>query len=94
MERPRLDGGAAGPPVVVETPDDGTAQTIFDGYVLSHKVHLETGVTASTLDVWGQDASVLMGLEDKARWWQRRLASCWATAWAKCLHIMPHATSY
>lgn len=52
---------------ITATPDDGTPQTIFDGYVLSHKVHLETGVTASTLDVWGQDASILMSLEDKAR---------------------------
>ena len=52
---------------VTATPEGGTPQRIFDGYVLSHKVHLETGITSSTLDVWGQDASVLMSLEDKAR---------------------------
>src|SRR5262249_23687840 len=35
------------------------AQCIFDGYVLSHRIHLETGATKSTLAVWGQDASWL-----------------------------------
>lgn len=54
---------------VTATPDGGEPQCIFDGYVLSHHVHMQTGVTASTLDVWGQDASVLMGLEEKVREW-------------------------
>ncbi|MGH7881247.1 MAG: phage late control D family protein, partial [Candidatus Binataceae bacterium] len=54
---------------VVATPDGGSAQCIFDGYVLSHKLHLETGTTGSTLEVWGQDASWLMNLEEKAREW-------------------------
>jgi hypothetical protein len=54
---------------VVATPDGGAAQCIFDGYVLSHKLHLETGTTGSTLEVWGQDASWLMNLEEKAREW-------------------------
>ena len=45
------------------------AQCIFDGYVLSHKVHLETGVTNSTFTVWGQDASWLMNLTEKVREW-------------------------
>ena len=35
-------------------------QCIFDGYVLSQKLHLETGLTNSTITVWGQDASWLM----------------------------------
>jgi phage protein D len=52
------------------TPDGGgAAQCIFDGYVLSHKVHLLAGVTAATVTVWGQDASVLMGLQEKTREW-------------------------
>jgi hypothetical protein len=54
---------------VVVNPDGSTPQCIFDGYVLSHKIHLETGTTASTLQVWGQDASWLMNLEEKAREW-------------------------
>ncbi|HEY1431479.1 MAG TPA: contractile injection system protein, VgrG/Pvc8 family [Stellaceae bacterium] len=45
------------------------AQCIFDGYVLSQKVHLETGITNSTLVVWGQDASWLMNLEEKVKEW-------------------------
>lgn len=44
-------------------------QCIFDGYVLSHRLHLETGVTASTLEVWGQDASWLMNLDEKVKEW-------------------------
>lgn len=55
---------------VVVTPADGSPSScIFDGFVLSHKVHLEAGVTSSTLEVWGQDASVLMGVEEKVREW-------------------------
>lgn len=49
--------------------EDGPAQCLFDGFVLSHKVHLETGITASTLKVWGQDAEWLMNLEEKVREW-------------------------
>jgi phage protein D len=44
-------------------------QCIFDGYVLSQKLHLESGTTASTLQIWGQDASWLMNLEEKTREW-------------------------
>jgi len=54
---------------VVATPDGQSPQCIFDGYVLSHKLHLETGITASTLQVWGQDASWLMNLEEKVKEW-------------------------
>jgi phage protein D len=45
------------------------SQCIFDGYVLSHKVPLETGTTRSLLTVWGQDASWLMNLQEKTREW-------------------------
>jgi hypothetical protein len=54
---------------VVVTTDGGSPQCIFDGYVLSHKLHVETGTTGSTLQVWGQDASWLMNLDEKAREW-------------------------
>ncbi|MCY1078702.1 phage late control D family protein [Archangium lansingense] len=54
--------------VVVEV-EDRPAECIFDGYVLSHKLHLQRGTVASTLQVWGQDASWLMNLEEKAREW-------------------------
>jgi phage protein D len=54
---------------VVVTPEGQSGQCIFDGYVLSHKLHLETGTTASTLQVWGQDASWLMNLEEKVKEW-------------------------
>ena len=55
---------------VVATPASGNAsQCIFDGYVLSHKIHLESGITASTVEVTAQDASVLMGLSDVTKEW-------------------------
>jgi phage protein D len=54
---------------VIATPEDKPDECIFDGYVLAHKLHLETGITESTLQVWGQDASWLMNLEEKAREW-------------------------
>jgi phage protein D len=54
---------------VVATPDGGAAQCIFDGFVLSHKLHIQTGVVNSTLEVWGQDASWLMNLEEKVKEW-------------------------
>jgi phage protein D len=55
-----LGGGGSGAPA---------AQCIFDGYVLAHKIHLETGTTNSTLTVWGQDASWLMNLTENVKEW-------------------------
>ena len=54
---------------VVATVADTAPQCIFDGYILSHKLHLETGVTASHLEVQAQDASWPMSLEEKTREW-------------------------
>ncbi len=54
---------------VVATPEDKEPACIFDGYVLSHKLHLQTGTTGSTLQIWGQDAAWLMNLEEKVREW-------------------------
>ncbi len=54
---------------IVATAQGQAPECIFDGYVLSHKLHLETGITASTLQVWGQDASWLMNLEEKVKEW-------------------------
>jgi phage protein D len=54
---------------VVATPKGGASECIFDGYLLSHKLHLQPGVTASTLQAWGQDASWLLNLEEKVHEW-------------------------
>jgi phage protein D len=54
---------------LVATPEGKPDECIFDGYVLSHKLHLETGTASSSLKVFGQDASWLMNLEEKAREW-------------------------
>lgn len=54
---------------VVVTPQDGAPTCIFDGYVLSHKVHMQSGVRAAWLEMYAQDASWLMKLEEKTREW-------------------------
>lgn len=54
---------------VVATPDGGQASCIFDGCVLSHKIHLERSATASTLKVWGQDVTCLMNLKEVVKAW-------------------------
>ncbi|WP_050420617.1 phage late control D family protein [Bradyrhizobium tropiciagri] len=67
-------GGTAGPLGAVASALGGgsafsAAQCIFDGYVLSQKLRLETGVTNSTASIWGQDASWLMSQTEKSREW-------------------------
>jgi phage protein D len=54
---------------LVVTADGQPPECIFDGYVLSHKLHLDRGITASTLEVWGQDASWLMNLTETTKEW-------------------------
>jgi hypothetical protein len=54
---------------VVATPDGKPDACIFDGYILSHRIHLDRGTTAATLRVWGQDASCLMNLKDRVKEW-------------------------
>lgn len=54
---------------VVAAGPDGGDQCIFDGYVLTHKVHLPSGTSGATVEVWGQDASVLMELTETVKEW-------------------------
>ena len=44
-------------------------QCIFDGYVLSWRLHLDRASTASTIDIWAQDASWLMNVDDHVVEW-------------------------
>jgi len=64
-------GGAAG--AVSSALGAGAAppadQCVFDGYVLSQKLHLETGITNSSIAVWGQDACWLMNQAERVREW-------------------------
>lgn len=57
---------------VVVTPEGGTAACIFDGYVLSHKIHLDRGTVSASLQVWGQDASCLMNIKDQVKRWTEK----------------------
>lgn len=52
---------------VVVSVDGQPDACILDGYVLAHSIHLDSGTTASTAQVWGQDASCLMNLVEKTK---------------------------
>src|SRR6266545_3625678 len=54
---------------VVATVEGAAPECIFDGYVLANRLHVETGTTNASLEVWGQDASWLMNLEEKVKEW-------------------------
>src|SRR6266545_261638 len=54
---------------VVAQQESQDGQCIFDGVILSHKLHLEAGAVASELQIWGQDSSWLMNLEEKVKEW-------------------------
>jgi phage protein D len=54
---------------VVVSVDGKPPECIFDGYVLSHKLHLDRGMIAGRLVVWGQDTSWLMDLTENAKEW-------------------------
>jgi len=48
---------------------DGQAQCLIDGYVLAQTVHLDTGTSASTIKVWGQDATWMMNTTEQVKEW-------------------------
>src|SRR5215472_5762453 len=52
----------------VLTAGDST-ECVFDGYVLSWRLHLDRASTDSTIQVWAQDASWLMNINDVVREW-------------------------
>lgn len=54
---------------VVASPDDGDSQCIFDGYILQHRLQLDPGTTDAHLNVWGQDASWLMNVQETVQEW-------------------------
>jgi hypothetical protein len=54
---------------VVITPTRRSPQCVFDGYVLAWRLHLDRTSSASTIDVWAQDASWLMSKGDAIREW-------------------------
>lgn len=46
-----------------------TPQCVFDGYVLAWRLHLARASTSSAVDIWAQDASWLMNLDDRVTEW-------------------------
>jgi len=45
------------------------SQCVFDGYVLSWRLHLDRAAVSSTVEIWAQDASWLMNLDDHVFEW-------------------------
>jgi len=54
---------------ITATASDGQAQCLIDGYVLAQTIHLDTGTVASTVKVWGQDATWLMNMTENVKEW-------------------------
>jgi phage protein D len=54
---------------LVATAADGQAQCLIDGYLLAQNVHLDTGTSSSTIEIWGQDATWLMNTTEQAKEW-------------------------
>jgi hypothetical protein len=46
-----------------------STQCVFDGYVLSWRLHVDRASADSSVRVWAQDASCLMNLNDVVRQW-------------------------
>jgi hypothetical protein len=44
-------------------------QCIFDGYALSWRLHMDRASTSSAIDIWAQDASWLMNIDDNVTEW-------------------------
>jgi phage protein D len=78
---------------VVATPDGQPDACIFDGYILSSKLHLQKGTTGSNLQIWGQDASWLMNLQEKAREWVNLTDAAVAKSIFKEHHITPDSAN-
>jgi hypothetical protein len=54
---------------VTPSASGSTAQCIFDGYVLSWRLHLDRTASSSTIEIWCQDASWLMNQDDQVVEW-------------------------
>ena len=50
-------------------PPGSRAQCVFDGYVLCWRLHLDRASTSSAIDIWAQDASRLMNINDHVVEW-------------------------
>jgi phage protein D len=66
-----VDDGTFEPytPVSVALTAGRSTQCVFDGYVLSWRLHLDRASTDSSIRVWAQDASCLMNINDVVREW-------------------------
>jgi phage protein D len=78
---------------VVITPDDADPQCVFDGYVLGHRARVPAGPAGATVEVYGQDAGVLMGLTEIVREWPGKTDSEVAAEVFGHYHFSPAAAN-
>jgi Phage tail baseplate hub (GPD) len=66
-----VDDGSFEPytPVSVVLTAGSSTQCVFDGYVLSWRLHVDRASMDSSVRIWAQDASWLMNLNDVVREW-------------------------
>ncbi|MGH3246734.1 MAG: phage late control D family protein [Trebonia sp.] len=66
-----VDDGSFEPytPVSVVLTAGPSSQCVFDGYVLSWRLHVDRASADSSIRIWAQDASWLMNLNDVVRQW-------------------------
>ena len=66
-----VDDGSFEPftPVAVVLKAGLSTQCVFDGYVLSWRLHLDRTATEASIRIWAQDAAILMDLNDVVREW-------------------------
>ncbi|HET9080126.1 MAG TPA: contractile injection system protein, VgrG/Pvc8 family [Trebonia sp.] len=66
-----VDDGSFEPytPVSVVLKAGTSTQCVFDGYVLSWRLHVDRASADSSVKIWAQDASCLMNLNDVVRQW-------------------------
>lgn len=66
-----VDDGTFEPytPVSVVLTAGSSTQCVFDGYVLSWRLHLDRAAADSSIRVWAQDVSWLMNVSDVVREW-------------------------
>jgi hypothetical protein len=55
--------------LVVTPASSGQPQCVFDGYVLSWRLHVDRASASSAIDIWAQDASWLMNIDDSVTEW-------------------------
>lgn len=81
------------PIAIVATSYEALPECIFDGVVLSQKLHLQRGIVSSTVKVSGQDFTWTMNQEEKAKEWPNMTDSIVAASVFSDYGVTPSPTN-